>query len=79
MLKDSIEKRLDTLKEKIKFYRNIVFAIMSGIIWSIYNSHNPKTFWLVIIGSIFFIIFILRLKFLEAKENKLIDKLEELE
>ena len=50
MLKDSIKKRLDTLKEKIKFYRNIVFAVMSAVVWNSYNFPMAKGFFINILG-----------------------------
>ena len=68
-----------TLKEKIKFYRNVVFAVMSADVWNSYNVPMAKGFFINVLGIIFALIILLRIKFLEAKENSLIEQLKDLE
>jgi len=78
MLKDSIEKELSSINEKIKFYRNVVFAIVSGVVWNSYNGDGAKMVYTNILGIIALLIFNIRIKFLETKEKELIEKLKDL-
>ena len=34
--KEALQKRIDQLDRKLKFYYSIIFAIVSAIVWSIY-------------------------------------------
>ena len=69
-LKDSIDKELNSINEKIKFYRNVVFAIVSGIVWNSYNGGGAKMIYTNLVGVIALFVFNIRIKFLETKEKE---------
>jgi len=77
-LKESIDKELNSINEKIKFYRNVLFALWSGLVWLIYNSIGAKLVYMLFAGIMLVIGVIIRLKFLETKERTLIEKLKDL-
>jgi len=78
--KEALQKQIDQLDRKLKFYYSIIFAILSAIVWSIYaimeNKADYKVIFLSFIGILIsiFIAFIIRK--LEKLQNKLIKKLE---
>jgi len=77
-LKDSIDKELNSINEKIKFYRNVVFAIVSGIVWNSYNGDGAKMIYTNLVGVIALFVFNIRIKFLETKEKELIEELKDI-
>ena len=77
-LKDSIDKELNSINEKIKFYRNVLFAVVSGIVWNSYNGNGAKMIYTNIVGIIALIIVNIRIKFLETKEKELIEMLKDI-
>jgi len=77
-LKDSIDKELDSIKEKIKFYRNVLFAVVSGIVWNSYNGDGAKMVYTNLVGIIALIIVNVRIKFLETREKELIERLKDI-
>ena len=52
---------------------------MSAVVWNSYNVPMAKGFFINVLGIIFALIILLRIKFLEAKENSLIEQLKDLE
>ena len=77
-LKDSIDKELNSINEKIKFYRNVVFAIVSGIVWNSYNGDGAKMIYTNLVGVFALFVFNIRIKFLETKEKELIEELKDI-
>lgn len=77
-LKDSVDKELNSINEKIKFYRNVAFGILSGLVWVLYNAEGAKLVYYLISGLFFFFGIVIRLKFLEAREKELIEQLKDL-
>jgi len=77
-LKDSVDKELNSINEKIKFYRNVAFGILSGLVWVLYNADGAKLVYYLISGLFFFFGIVIRLKFLEAREKELIEQLKDL-
>ncbi len=59
---------IDRIEGKIRFFRNSLLAIISGLVWSIYAILENK------VGSEIFIF--IRVKTLEIEQEVLIDKLE---
>jgi len=78
--KEALQKQIDQLDRKLKFYYSIIFAILSAIVWSIYaimeNKADYKVIFLSFTGILIsiFVAFIIRK--LEKLQNKLIKKLE---
>ena len=65
------EKEIDFLIEKLKFYRNVLLAVSTGIIIVVYGVLNKKvlieSLYLAGIGVIVFLGLMIRIKFLEKK------------
>ena len=81
--KESIQKKIDKLDRKLKFYQSMIFAIMSAIVWSVYaileKKSDNKIIILSVIGVLVLIYLVIFIKYLEMKQDKLIDELERIE
>jgi len=77
---DKLNKQIDQLEGKIRFFRNALLAIISGLIWSIYaileNKVGSEILVLSSVGTIVLIFIFIRVKSLEIKQNHLINELE---
>ena len=75
-----IEKEIDFLIEKLKFYRNVLLAVATGIIIVVYGVLNKKvlmeSLYLAGIGVILFLGLMIRIKFLENRVYTLIKEYE---
>jgi len=75
---DKLNKQIDKIEGKIRFFRNVLLTIISGLVWSIYaileNKVGTEILVLSIVGAIVFIF--IRVKSLEIKQDNLIDALE---
>ncbi len=78
--KEVLQKRIDQLDRKLKFYYSIIFAIISAIVWSIYAIMERKTDNKIIVlsfsGLIITVLVAVIIRNLEKKQNELIKKLE---
>jgi drug/metabolite transporter (DMT)-like permease len=77
---DKLNKQIDRLEGKIRFFRNALLAIISGLVWSIYAILEKKVgseiLVLSIVGTLVLIFIFIRVKSLEIKQDNLIDELE---
>lgn len=78
--KESIQKEIDRLERYARFYLNMILALLSGIVWSIYatleNKVNKDIMILTFIGIIILIFLALKIKIIDEKENELLKQLE---
>ncbi len=78
--KEALQKQIDQLNRKLKFYYSIIFAIISAIVWSIYAIMERKTDNKIIVlsfsGLIITVLVAVIIRNLEKKQNELIKKLE---
>ncbi len=78
--KEALQKQIDQLDRKLKFYYSIIFAIISAIVWSIYAIMERKTDNKIIVlsfsGLIITVLVAVIIRNLEKKQNELIKKLE---
>ena len=74
------EKEIDFLNEKLKFYRNVLLAIVSGVIIVVYNVLNKKalneSLILAGVGSIAAVIVAIIIKVLEKRIYTLLKEKE---
>ena len=74
------EKEIDFLIEKLKFYRNVLLAVATGIMIVVYGVLNKKvvveSLYLASIGVIVFLGLVIRIKFLEKRIYTLIKESE---
>jgi len=77
---DKLNKQIDKLEGKIRFFRNALLTIISGLVWSIYaileNKVGTEILVLSMVGTIVLIFIFIRVKSLEIKQDDLIDELE---
>ncbi|MEO1954480.1 MAG: hypothetical protein ABGW74_07230 [Campylobacterales bacterium] len=77
---DKLNKQIDKLEGKIRFFRNALLTMISGIVWSIYaileNKVGTEILIISIVGIVVLIFVFVRVKSLEIKQDELIDKLE---
>ena len=80
---DALDKKIEVLKEDIKFYRTLLFALLSGIVWYIYvimeHKSNSNSLMLVVTANIVLVYLNVKLKFLKKDQDNLIDELERIE
>ena len=78
--KEALQKKIDKLDRKLKFYYSIIFGIISGIVWSIYAIMESKADYRIVIlsfcGLIVIIIIAIIIRKLEKLQDKLIEELE---
>jgi len=77
---DKLNKQIDTLEGKIRFFRNAILALISGLVWSIYAILEKKAgrelLILSSVGTIVLVFIFVRVKSLEIKQSYLIEALE---
>ena len=76
-MKEVIKLEIESVREKIKFYRNIFLALLIGLVSSFYNlikdnSENMSLYGMIYMGVIISFIILFRLRILEDKEDKYI-------
>jgi len=78
--KESLQKKIDNLENKLKYYRTIILTISSGLIWSVYaimeDKADLKILTLVGAGIIVFIFMLIKVKSYEIEIDELIENLE---
>ena len=74
------EKEIDFLIEKLKFYRNVLLAVVSGVIIVVYNVLNKKavidTLILAAFGALGAVVLAIVIKLLERRVYKLLKENE---
>ncbi len=77
---ESIKEKINQIEGKLRFFRNAILALLSGLIWSIYAILEKKAGKEIVIlsgvGIVIAIVIFLRIKSLEAKQEWLIEELE---
>lgn len=80
-IKEALQKRIDNIENKMRYYRTAILTIASGVIWSVYaimeHKADEKILILSGVGIVVFVLILIRLKSLEADVEELIKKLEE--
>ncbi len=78
--KEKLQKEIDVLEGKIRFFRNAILTIVSAIVWVAYaiieNKADEKILILAGVGSVVLIFIFIRVKSLENKEIWLFEELE---
>ena len=77
---DSIKEKIRQIEGKIRFFRNAILAIVSGLVWSAYAFFEGKAGKEIVvfagIGIVVLFYALIRVKSLETKEDWLIEELE---
>jgi len=78
--KEKLQKEIDIIEGKIKFFRNAILALVSALVWAIYAILEKKAGKEILIlagaGAIVLIFIFLRVKSLESKQIWLLEELE---
>jgi len=81
--KEKLQKEIDRLERYARFYLNILLAVLTGIVWSIYaileNKVGEDIFILSGIGFIVAIFIGLKIHSIDYKEDELLEKLKDTE
>ena len=79
-IKETLQKKIDRLERYARFYQNILLAILTGIVWSIYaileKKANDDIMILSVIGFIIAILITLKIKTIDYQQDELLEKLE---
>ena len=83
-MKEVIKLEIESIREKIKFYRNIFLALLIGVVSSFYNLikeniDNNSLYVMIYLGLVAVVLLLVKLKTLEDKEKNLISKYERIE
>ena len=83
-MKEVIKLEIESIREKIKFYRNVFLALLIGIVSSVYNLFSQNSENIKLYGMLYFGVFVvvglfIKLKILDDEEQSLIDKYERIE
>jgi len=83
-MKEIIKLEIESIREKIKFYRNIFLALLIGLVSSFYNLikeniDNNSLYVMIYLGLVAVVLLLVKLKTLEDKEKNLISKYERIE
>ena len=77
---ESIKEKINQIEGKLRFFRNAILALLSGLIWSIYaileHKAGKEIMILSGIGVVIATIIFLRIKSLETKQDWFIAELE---
>ena len=77
---DSLKEKIRQLEGKIRFFRNAILAIISGLVWSAYSFAEGKSGKEILvfaaIGMVVLVYALVRVKSLEVKEDWLIEELK---
>ena len=79
--KDSFQKQFDRLERYAKFYLNMLLAVLSALIWSIYAIlekivTNNSIIILEALGIIVIIFLVLKIYQIDKEQDELLEKLE---
>jgi len=73
--KEKYQKEIERLERYAKFYLNMLLAILSGVVWSIY-AILENIIVLSISRLILAFFIVLRIKIIDKNQDKLLEKLE---
>ena len=78
-MKEQLKLKIETVREKLKYNRNILLALLIGLVSSVYNlmskiEVNTKLYGMIYLGIVVVFILLVRIAFLENDEKELIDK-----
>jgi len=73
-MKEVIKLEIESIREKIKFYRNIFLALLIGLVSSFYNLikeniDNNSLYVMIYLGLVAVVLLLVKLKTLEDKEK----------
>jgi len=78
--KESLQKRIDYIEGKLRFFRNALLGLISAIIGTIYaimeHKAGKEVFILSGVGLIVLLFVFIRIKSLENKQETLLNELE---
>jgi len=78
-MKERIDKKIEILRDNLKFYRNVLMAIATGVVIVVYAFFNKKvtpiSWFLVWIGLVVFVFYAIKAKYVELEINELIERL----
>ena len=83
-MQEFIKEEIKIVADKISFLRNILLAVLGGIVGILFGITQNKInlnfglIFLLIVGIIFAIIIINRINLWESKRKELVDKLKEI-
>jgi drug/metabolite transporter (DMT)-like permease len=81
--KEALQKRIDNLENKMRYYRTILLTLASAIVWSVYaimeHKADSKILILSGVGIVLFLAVLIRLKSYEIETAELIEELERIE
>jgi len=78
--KEQLQKEIDLLEGKARFFRNAILALVSALVWAIYAILEKKAGQEILIlagiGAVVLIFLFLRTKSIESKQYWLLEELE---
>ncbi len=78
--KEQLQKEIDLLEGKVKFFRNAILALASALVWAIYAILEKKAGQEILIlagiGAVVLIFLFLRTKSIESKQYWLLEELK---
>jgi len=78
--KEQLQKEIDLLEGKVRFFRNAILALVSALVWAIYAILEKKAGQEILIlagiGAVVLIFLFLRTKSIESKQYWLLEELE---
>jgi len=78
--KESLQKRIDYIEGKLRFFRNALLGLISAIIGTIYaimeHKAGKEVFILSGVGLVVLLFVFIRIKSLENKQENLLNELE---
>jgi hypothetical protein len=79
-IKEKFQKELDIIEGKIRFFRNGILGIITGLVWSVYaileKKADEKIFILSGVGVVILILLFLKSKSLEKEQYEILEELE---
>jgi len=78
--KEFLQKKIERLERYAKFYLNILLAILSGIVGSVYalltNKAHENILILAVLGAVVVIFIVLKIQAIDLQEDELLKELE---
>ena len=75
-----LEEKIAQIEGKLKFFRSAILALVSGLVWVVYNLMEKKAGQEILVlggvGTVILISTFFRTKILELQQNDFIDNLE---
>ena len=78
--KEVLQKKIERLERYARFYQNMLLAILSGIVWSIYALFEKKVgidiMVLAGVGVVSAVFIVLKIHSIDYQQDQLLEKLE---